>query len=165
VWSPPCARANSFSNSPARRSARKRLGWARIDCIEIEDNALTAELWEIAENLYRCDLTKEQRDEHIRRYAELLEAQEAAVISQQSASKLKTDANPKGAGRSEGTASKIARATGLSKDTVRRALNPPKPRSAPPTPKRAVDVTDDQFRALMSAWNHAGPDYALNKGS
>jgi hypothetical protein len=33
-----------------------------------------AEMWEIAENLHRLDLTKEQRDDHIRRYAELLEA-------------------------------------------------------------------------------------------
>jgi hypothetical protein len=30
-------------------------------------------VWELAENLHRLDLTKDQRDHHIRRYAELLE--------------------------------------------------------------------------------------------
>lgn len=136
-----------------RLEAVRRMGWQRVDCVEVEDDVLKAELWEIAENLHRCDLTKEQRDEHIRRYAELLEAQ--SVISTQNAAKLKTASNPKGAGRPQETASKIAAATGLSKDTVRRALNPPRPA---PLPASDIDVADNQFRALMSAWNRAGAE-------
>ena len=48
-----------------------------------DDDALKAEVWELAENLHRCDLTKEQRDEHIRRYGEVLElraVQSAPVV-------------------------------------------------------------------------------------
>lgn len=56
-----------------RLAAAQSLGWSHIDCLEVDDNAVEAEMWEIAENLHRIDLTKEQRDEHIRRYADLLE--------------------------------------------------------------------------------------------
>ena len=92
----------------------------------MDDNAVEAEMWEIAENLHRLDLTKEQRDEHIRRYADLIETR-SSLISTQNAAKLKTDTNPKGSGRPAGIPNQIAKETGLSVDTVRRALNP-KPR-------------------------------------
>ncbi len=84
---------------------------------------MQAELWEIAENLHRCDLTKEQRDEHIRRYAELLEKRRSEILPQ-NAAKLKTPENPKGAGRPQGVVREVAEQTGLSVDTVRRALKP-----------------------------------------
>lgn len=133
-----------------RLEAVRRLKWARVDCIEIEDNALKAELWELAENLHRCDLTKEQRDEHIRRYAELLEAQAKIQVAQTATPEIGYKRPPP---QQKGVARQIAEATGLSKDTVRRALNPPKPL---PLPVHEEDVTELQFRALMSAWNRAG---------
>jgi hypothetical protein len=75
---------------------------------------------QIAENLHRVDLTKEQRDRQIIRYAELLEKRETAVeVSPQLAAKVQ---QPKKNGRPEGTASKIAKAIGLSKDTVQHAM-------------------------------------------
>lgn len=77
------------------------------------DDPLAAKLWEIADNLHRCDLTKEQRDQHIRRYAELLEAR----IVPQTAPVLQ-----RGRGQPKGIARQIADETGLSKDTIRRAL-------------------------------------------
>ena len=64
-----------------RLAAAKSLGWSHIDCIEVEDDAITAEMWEIAENLNRHDLSKEQRDEHIRRYAELLTERREAIVA------------------------------------------------------------------------------------
>jgi ParB-like chromosome segregation protein Spo0J len=129
-----------------RLEAAKRLNWTHIDCFEVDDDAIKAELWEIAENLHRCELTKEQRDAHIRRYAELLDAQ--ARIAPQAAEQKR--------GRPISTATKVARATGLSDDTVRRALKPtPKPI---PVPNDPVDVTEQQFRSLMSAWNRAGKE-------
>lgn len=139
-----------------RLAAAKKLGWSQIQCIEIEGDEVSAELWEISENLHRLDLTKEQRDEHIRRYAELLEARKD-LISTQNAAKLKSESNPKGAGRPTGTARQIAEETGLSVDTVRRALNPkpaPEPKSALPD----HDVVTVQFNALMAAWNRAGSE-------
>lgn len=135
-----------------RLEAAKQLGWSQIDCIEVDDDSLQAELWELAENLHRLDLTKEQRDEHIRRYAELLDAK-SKIIPQQSAAVL-----PKrGPGQPKAIPRQIAEETGLSVDTVRRALNPkpaPEPKSALPD----YDVVTVQFNALMSAWNRAGPE-------
>jgi ParB family chromosome partitioning protein len=134
-----------------RLAAATMLGWTHIDCIEIEDDAIAAELWEIAENLHRLDLTKEQRDEHIRRYAELLEARR--VVSQQIASKPKS--GPQG-GRPTGIPRQIAEETGLSVDTVRRALNPP---SLQPKPVRSDhDVILAQANAIVAAWNRACPE-------
>jgi len=76
------------------------------------------------------DLTKDQRDEHIRRYAELLEAR-ADVQSRQNVAIESKREDGRGH-RPQGVASQVAAETGLSVRTVQRALNPPKPRSAPP---------------------------------
>lgn len=135
-----------------RLAAAKLLAWEQIDCVEVDDNPIEAELWEISENLHRLDLTKEQRDEHIRRYAELLEAH---LQSRQSdAIESKRD---DGLGhRPEGVASKIAKETGLSKRTVDRALNP-KPKKPKPV-KSDHDVILAQANAIVAAWNRACPE-------
>lgn len=132
-----------------RLAAAKQLGWDKIDCIEVADDPVEAELWEIAENLHRLDLSKEQRDEHIRRYAELLETRRE--VSQQDASKPKS---PPQGGRPKGVAREVAEQVGLSVDTVRRALNPPEPKAPLPD----YDVVTVQFNALMAAWNRAGSE-------
>lgn len=135
-----------------RLAAAKRLGWDKIDCIEVADDPVEAELWEIAENLHRLDLSKEQRDEHIRRYAELLEARRE--VSRQNGAKPPA-ATPAG-GRPKGVAREVAEQTGVSVRTVQRALNP-----APPEPKAPLpdyDVVTVQFNALMAAWNRAGSE-------
>lgn len=137
-----------------RLAAAKKLGWERIDCVEIDNDDITAELWELSENLHRLDLTKEQRDEHIRRYAELLEARREVVVQNDKQPK----SGPKG-GRPVSVTTQIAQDTGLSHQTVRRALNP-KPAAAP-EPKAPLadhDVVTVQFNALMAAWNRAGPE-------
>lgn len=138
-----------------RLAAAKQLGWSHIDCIEVEDDPVQAELWEIAENLHRCDLTKEQRDEHIRRYAELLEKRRAEILPQ-NAAKLKTPENPKGAGRPQGVAREVAEQTGLSVDTVRRALKPKVVdiKSAL-EPESDHDAIIREANAIVSAWNRA----------
>lgn len=118
----PCAGVPILVAGAHRLEAAKRLGWSHIDCAEIDDDIIAAELWEIAENLHRCDLSKEQRDQHIRRYAELLEKRRGVQSTQNAAIESKRD---DGRGhRSKGTARIVAEETGLSVDTVRRALNP-----------------------------------------
>lgn len=133
-----------------RLAAARELGWSHIDCIEVDGDEVQAELWEIAENLHRLDLTKEQRDEHIRRYAELLEVQ----LRQNVAIESKRE---DGRGhRPEGPASVIARETGLSKRTVERALNP-----KPVLIKSVVEAESEEeaiireANAIVSAWNRA----------
>lgn len=135
-----------------RLAAAKELGWSKVDCVEVDDDPVSAELWELAENLHRCDLTKEQRDEHIRRYAELLEKREARQ-PQQNAAPVLSDGRRKGPQHDKGIPRQIAEETGLSVDTVRRALNP-RPASAEP-PKEVFDVHEQARKRLMSAWNAA----------
>lgn len=110
-------------------------------------------MWEIAENLHRLDLTKEQRDEHIRRYAELLDAK-----VQQSAALSVAPIPTTGRGN-KGIPRQIADETGLSVDTVRRALNPaPKPKPQLVEVKDGYDATIAQADAIVRAWNRACPE-------
>lgn len=113
-----------------RLEAFRVAGADRIPAIVRECTPVEAELWEIAENLHRADLTKDERDRYIRRYAELLEAKEARgrdcpdKLSDQS---RLPDGRLKGPQHEPGIASKIAEQTGLSQRTVRRALKRPDP--------------------------------------
>ena len=133
-----------------RLAAAKSLGWAAIDCVEIADDAVEAELWEIAENLHRLDLTKDQRDEHIRRYDELLSKRKVVL---QDAKQPKS--SPQG-GRPVSNATKIAQETGLSYATVHRALNPQPPMvKAAVEPESEHDAIIREANAIVSAWNRA----------
>ncbi|MGF1628290.1 MAG: ParB/RepB/Spo0J family partition protein [Kiloniellaceae bacterium] len=134
-----------------RVEAARRLGWADIDAVEVELDATDREIWEISENLHRVGLTLQERDQHIRRYAELLEKrrEQEQVISRQD------DAKPKPVGRPAGVARLIAEETGLSKRTVERALAPERPKQAAPKPKQ--DWRDDRpLAALQVAAKHSG---------
>lgn len=136
-----------------RLAAAKKLGWDAIECIEIGGDEIVAELWELAENLHRLDLTKEQRDEHIRRYAELLQLRQNVAIESK---------REDGRGhRPKGVAREIAEETGISVRTVQRALNP-KPAPAPtparkPAPVETALDTNHEREARRSravtAWN------------
>jgi ParB/RepB/Spo0J family partition protein len=137
-----------------RLAAAKRLGWSHIDCVEVDDNSIEAELWEIAENLHRLDLTKEQRDEHIRRYAELLERRFAENPKPQVAAMEIGYGKPPP--RPKSIARQIADETGLSDDTVRRALNPkPVFVKAVVEPESEHDAIIREANAIVSAWNRA----------
>jgi ParB family chromosome partitioning protein len=134
-----------------RLAAAIKLGWDKIACYEIEGDELTAELWELAENLHRLDLTKDQRDQHIRRYAELLVTRAARTDCPTSLA----DGRKAGPQHMPGVASQIAQETGLSQRTVRRALNP-QPAPEPKNPLPDHDVVTVQFNSLVAAWNRAG---------
>lgn len=139
-----------------RLEAAKQLGWSQIDCIEVDDDSLQAELWELAENLHRLDLTKEQRDEHIRRYAELLE-EKAMRQPQQNAAPVLSDGRRKGPQHEKAIPRQIAEETGLSVDTVRRALKP-QPEVIPMSARSEHDVILAQANAIIAAWNRACPE-------
>lgn len=143
-----------------RLEAAKSLGWEWIDAVFVEADDIERELLEIAENLHRADLTKEERDRQIRRYAELLEAKGATEIQAR-----QNDAPEIGYGKPppqiKGTATKIAEETGLSVRTVQRVLAEPKPpKPVPPArePHNDFEVVQKQVDALMRAWNAAGPE-------
>lgn len=147
-----------------RLEAVRRLGWKQIDCIEVSDDALRAELWEIAENLHRCDLTKEQRDEHIRRYAELLVEieNEAKRLGGQNVQAVLPDGRRAGPQHEKQLAAKIAEKTGLSAKTVKRALDAPQKSAVPPakkpSPNRSLTAAGKQLEALRRAWRQASKE-------
>ena len=135
-----------------RLEAARKLGWEEIPATFVRMNPVEREMWEIAENLFRVDLSKEQRDEHIRRYAELLKERElSAKVANNS---------PKPVGRPVAVSTQVAKETGLSERTVRRVLEPPKPIVPKVVEPRLVigddDATQTQLNALVAAWNRAG---------
>lgn len=139
-----------------RLEAARKLGWEQVEASFVKMTPVRREMWEIAENLFRVDLSKEQRDEHIRRYAELLAEDAKLQTAHNEAIESKRE---DGRGhRQEGIAKKIADQTGLSKSTVQRAINN---HTKPPRviePQDDAEVLDRQVDALMSAWNKASAE-------
>lgn len=144
-----------------RLAAAKHLGWESIECwISPGCDEIDAEMWELAENLHRVGLTKEQRDEHIRRYAELVQLREER---EKAPEKLRQSVgvSPATGGRgNKGVASKVAEETGLSARTVQRVLNPKptKPAKIAADPLNDFEAREKQVSRLMSAWNAASPE-------
>ena len=68
-----------------RLAAARLLGWEQIECFKVDCDELDAELWEIAENLHRAELTALQRDEQVARWIEL--ADKKQKVSSQLAKK------------------------------------------------------------------------------
>lgn len=136
-----------------RLAAAKQLGWGKIDCIEVADDPVEAELWEIAENLHRLDLSKEQRDEHIRRYSELIEQR----LQSRPEGPIESARDDKRGHRPKGVAAIVAEDLGISKKVARAAINP-KSAPEPKSPLPDYDVVTVQFNTLMAAWNRAGSE-------
>jgi hypothetical protein len=130
-----------------RVEACRRLGWEQIPAIVRDCTPIDAELWEIAENLHRADLTKEQRDQHIRRYAELLAAGAKIQVTQTACPEIGYGKPPP---QTKGIASQIAEETGVSKDTVRRALNPDRVQAERSRAKIDADVKTRAAREVAS---------------
>ena len=55
-----------------RLEAAKSLGLSHIDCSVMRGDKIDRQLWRIAENLHRGDLTKLQRAENIKKWDELI---------------------------------------------------------------------------------------------
>lgn len=144
-----------------RLAAAKELGWPHIDCIEVEDDPIKAELWELAENLHRCDLTKEQKYEHLRRYAELIELRDTRGQGAQIAQPALVDGRKSGPQHQKSVNRMVADETGVSLDTVKRArsirVDPPKPVEDERVARRgramsAWDKLDEEDRAWFRDW-------------
>jgi len=124
-----------------RLEAARILGWDDIPAIFMDGrDEIDRELIEIAENLHRVDLTREERDRQIRRYADLLKLREA--VSRGRILAQNEPVLPRGPGQPRGIATKIAEQTGLSKATVNRVLNP-KPKPIQPPREPALDKHGD----------------------
>jgi hypothetical protein len=101
----------------------------------------------------RLELSKEQRDEHIRRYTQLIEQRLQSCPK----GTIESARDDKRGHRPKGTVAIVAEDLGLSKKIVR-AANNPKPSPEPKAPLPDYDVGTVQFNALMAAWNRAGSE-------
>lgn len=127
-----------------RLEAVKLLGWTKIECFELSADDIDAQLWEIAENLHRADLSALERDEHVAKWIALAEQKQAeGVVSTQVVSK------PQG-GRPEEGVRAAARELGLNREDARRAV---KVASLTPEAKAAAIETglEDKRSVLLEA--------------
>lgn len=97
-----------------RLEACKRLGWETMPCIDLygQDDAVKAEMAEIAENLHRSELTALERAEHIAKWIELSEAR----------AKVAHDAPVSGGRGNEGGLRAAAREIGVERTQAQRAV-------------------------------------------
>lgn len=122
-----------------RMEACKQLGMTDIPCIEVNCDDIEAQMWEIAENLHRSELTVLERDQHVAKWVELAAGRFAQVAH-----------NPKG-GRPVKTGALAAeKELGIKRDDASRAL---KVASLTPEAKEAAKEVglDDNRTALLQA--------------
>lgn len=94
-----------------RLEAARRLEWDEIDCIFVDGDEIDRQLREIAENLHRAELTALERDEHVARWVELIEA------------KVAQNAPPSGGSQpAEKGIRKAVRELGVERTAVQRAV-------------------------------------------
>jgi ParB-like chromosome segregation protein Spo0J len=102
-----------------RLKAAEKLGWDQIDALEVDLDDIDCQLWEIAENLHRAELTALQRSEQIAEWSRLMAAKQekAAQLAQVSGE------THKGGRGNKGGVSEASRQLGIDRDKVRRAVN------------------------------------------
>lgn len=143
-----------------RLEAARALRWEQVDASFIKMSPVRREMWEIAENLFRVDLSKDQRDAHIRRYAELIEQAANEAIANDKVQQTAALSKPKTGRGNKGTARKVAEETGLSVDTVRRALNPlPKPVPPPVAPHNPMEAYNKWASEMNRIWSRAPQEW------
>lgn len=123
-----------------RVAAAGKLGWETIECfVDYDADEVQAELWEIAENLHRAELTALERSEQIARWVALTDQ---SILSQV--------ATKPGAGRPVGGVRAAARELGVDKDDAHRAV---KVASLSDEAKEAAKEAglDDNRSALLQA--------------
>ena len=133
-----------------RLAAAKMLGWEMIDAfIEDEEDysEIDAELWEIAENLHRADLTALERDEQVARWVSLVE--ERAVSSQ-------IETKPKG-GRPESGVNAASRELGIERNDAHRATKVAGLSDQAKETAREVGL-DNNRTALLAAARQSTPE-------
>lgn len=124
-----------------RLAAAKRLGWEKIECFVYYDgDEIDAQLWEIAENLHRAELTALERDEQVALWVKL---NRGRIVTDCDNSKP----GPKGAER------KAAKELGIDRMSVNRAV---KVASLSDEAKQAARDAglDDNRSALLDAAKH-----------
>ena len=120
-----------------RLAAMKKLGRETIPCFVFYDgDEADAEMWEIAENLHRADLTVLERDEQVARWLELSKLSQVATVS--------------GGRGNEGGVRRAARELNVDKDDAHRAMKVASLSAEAKAVAREVGL-DDNRSALLAA--------------
>jgi ParB-like chromosome segregation protein Spo0J len=129
-----------------RLEAAKSLGWKQIDCIVMKGGKIQRQLWTIAENLHRSDLTALQRAEHVAKWKRLVQKLDGDAQAAQPGGRQPKD---KGISR---TANKL----GITRETVRRsqAIAKISPKAKAAAKKRGLD--QNQAALLKVAEENTG---------
>ena len=122
-----------------RLAAAKQLGWEYIDCIVLDCDETQAELWEIAENLHRAELSVIERAEQIARWVEL-----SVRVSSQVGTKMEK-------GRPESGSNKAARELGIPRNEIHRAVKISKITAEAKEAAAKAGLSDNQSALLAAA--------------
>jgi ParB family transcriptional regulator, chromosome partitioning protein len=120
-----------------RLEAAKLLGWKEIDCVVMKGGKIQRQLWTIAENLHRSDLTTLQRAEQVEKWKRLVK-------------KLGGDgqaAQPGGHQRTDKGISGTAKKLGITREKVRRseAIAKISPKAKAAAKKAGLDRIQDSL--------------------
>jgi ParB-like chromosome segregation protein Spo0J len=124
-----------------RLAAARRLRWSAIPCFTIGDDKIEARLWEIAENLYRAELTVLERAEHIDELR--------AIIWQNT--EVGQVAPPGGQQPKDAGINKTAKALGFTKEEIRRSKRIAKISTEAKAEARKLGLDDNQGALLHIA--------------
>jgi ParB-like chromosome segregation protein Spo0J len=127
-----------------RIEAAKSLGIDSVPCIDIGGDEIDAQLWEIAENLHRAELTALERDQHVALWAEL---QSKRIDT----TRVNSKPGPKG------TLRQTAEDLGMSREDVRKAVKVASLSEAAKEAAKEVGL-DDNRTALLAAAKEATPE-------
>lgn len=130
-----------------RMEAVRKLGRDHINAIIASMTNVEARMWEIAENLHRADLTKQQRADQVAEWVKLCNERVSAQIGRK----------PSSGGRPEGGMDAAARELGIDRHEVQRSV---KIASLAPEAKEAARESgmDDNQTVLLKAASEATPE-------
>jgi ParB-like chromosome segregation protein Spo0J len=121
-----------------RLEAAKSLGWRDIDCFVMKDNRTARQLWTLAENLHRADLSPLQRSEFVTNWEKLVKRQAEGAQDAQLGGR-----QPKDRG-----ISRTARQLGITRDEVRRSRAVAKISRKAKRAAKATGLADNQAALL-----------------
>jgi ParB family chromosome partitioning protein len=133
-----------------RLAAVKKLGWTKIDCFVSDCDEVDAQLWEIAENLHRSELTALERDEQIAKWVHLVRDKGAQI------------APPRNEQPNDKGIKAAVRELGIERTDVQRAVKVASIASEAKSAARAAGL-DDNRSALLAAAKEATPEAQVAK--
>lgn len=132
-----------------RLAAAKELGWPTIVCVFEDMDEVDAQLWEIAENLHRNELTALERDEQVSLWI-ALSAKKRGQLDQVS----------KGGRGQKGGLSEVTQELGIDRSDARRALKVASLPEEAKTIARDAGLADNRT-ALLEAAERDTPEEAI----